>query len=978
MKIVFVKKTVSTAPKTRTEILREANVARSKRAYERGYAVASARDKASFDAAVSETQKLANERESVARQRADAEKEYIRASKAYLRDKQMYRDDYQRQLSQMGKNWSDRERNEYRAALEREYNQRISSSKTAYDNAVAKRNELNSRQTQIDTSIKRNLSIIKSGEYAAQVAQYQSEQDAYVSSARSYQEQAEDIREYNRETKTIAKEKEAVKMRLENARIYQENGKTVYYISGEDGTRVPVSKAVYDKVVADKRKVVIENLNRGTVYGSEYPPGSTEAVGGVYIPKIGVVQIPLALKDVKSDWSKIKGGSGKYGAPKNLEEFFTLSESIPTAIFGEKFFDHAPAMVHIRKSDGLTISQGNTGFLNVPKGTLQAELPEYSESPLELFPAIAAGVAGGFFGMPRFAYKAVKAGGGAVVGTGAMLIGKDSSKYFAPGKEFFSETYTGIKDIGKMTTTRPYTATGQVLGVYAGADIFGKATGKVLTKSYDTVVGAGRKKIIPATIKEKPFFDKWGNVVYMQRYTGIRNLKTLKVAAKKIVSEGKLPTKGSFIKGTKMLWEPEVYGGALGLKTVPKWVFDKGKWTIKEVKTTSFPEAPTVMHATWFRKLGKQYYGLPENWKLPKGAKNAKVFGVHVTPAGDIGNVINPSGIFVSGKGASIYFSRLLGKNAYKESFIFKPGSFVKPRFKYIYSEGIAVSKGAFEKIIYKNRLGGLLGKTKLKEYVFPDLDITKPGITNLPLKKLEVEGINFGNVIPVRSKFKIKLFGRQVLIDEGMLTNLEVGTKIKVSGIKSKVIRPGTSSVIPSPGTSYTTIPRSFRYGYSIGSYKKLPYSFTTSYNRSSKSYKLSSVTSSTKSSKGSSAKKSSSSLSSSMRYPKMSISKMSYTPSYKKSSYKKSYKYKPPYYPSYKSTSIPKKRLFNVNKKTKKLKKQLNIKLLYKDTTKYKPSLVGVLTQRKIKVAPKKTTGFDVRGFVNKPKKNIREVLK
>ena len=66
-----------------------------------------------------------------------------------------------------------------------------------------------------------------------------------------------------------------------------------------------------------------------------------------------------------------------------------------------------------------------------------------------------------------------------------------------------------------------------------------------------------------------------------------------------------------------------------------------------------------------------------------------------------------------------------------------------------------------------------------------------------------------------------------------------------------------------------------------------------------------------------------------------------------------------------------------YKPSKKRGKKQQLKQTKPLYFGKPKYKPSLVGVLQQRKITKAPLKTTGFDVRGIVSKPRKSRKTII-
>jgi len=277
---------------------------------------------------------------------------------------------------------------------------------------------------------------------------------------------------------------------------------------------------------------------------------------------------------------------------------------------------------------------------------------------------------------------------------------------------------------------------------------------------YDIYSTRGMKGYELADFTTKPFV-RTGEPVFMRRYGGFELFSPRSWLE---TYRGYRP--GQFVKRQYRIIDPKVQARMKGKKDVTYWEIDKeGKPTQVKESTTPFPYDKPGTHFDWFTGRGVLEYGTPKRGELPKQYKD---YGFGYSATGKTWGkevLIGEAGQYYSGKGVSARFLRIGDKESPSTAIDLFDEPLVgmdKPK----------VYAGYFEKVkenpaITEVKVPNPYDPTAkpIKKYVFPEE--TGEGILNIPKMKPEVEGVVFGERVPIREESYFKLGGRRVPIEE-------------------------------------------------------------------------------------------------------------------------------------------------------------------------------------------------------------------
>ncbi len=344
--------------------------------------------------------------------------------------------------------------------------------------------------------------------------------------------------------------------------------------------------------------------------------------------------------------------------------------------------------------------------------------------------------------------------------------------------------YFGVKSVKSLVESKtPYEAAtilGEQVPGFLGFEAGNRLGAKSSFALYDIQRTAGMTELKLAPLDLEPF-TRNGQNVYMKRYEGIKLSEP-----SSIINYLKGYEKGQFLERQYRIVAPEVQAAYEG-------VLYKGK------EGASFPYANPSEHLEFFTGKNIAQYGLPKTGELNlPSEKNA--FGYSATGKEIATPEIGEAGQFFSGKGVSIRFLRI--GNKYSYSLIPQTADTLIGRKPQVYAAyAKAIENPGYEiKVPNPYEVGG----KPIKKYIFSEP--TEEGVFNLPLYKREVEGIAYGQRLPIRNEFYFKIGGRRVPIEEdfiipkGIKTDLEINTKGEPQPLQSSVLPSYAKSPISSP----------------------------------------------------------------------------------------------------------------------------------------------------------------------------------
>lgn len=256
-------------------------------------------------------------------------------------------------------------------------------------------------------------------------------------------------------------------------------------------------------------------------------------------------------------------------------------------------------------------------------------------------------------------------------------------------------------------------------------------------------------------LSRKPFIKTEGSEKRLVFYERAEELKLFKPSTWKY--RGYKP--GQFFKREYLLIDPAITARDMGLKEFSSYGIRGGKVAEITGKAANFPYDKPASHLSWFKgEAGgiKQYY-LPKNIDI----KGMEGLGFSATPEQWNTLKIGEAGQYFSGKGISARFLRLGSKY---EDMIIWGGAGAEAKRPAVYAgyfEKVQVNP-AIKEIKVPNPYG--YGKP-IKMYLFSES--TKGNAINLPLMKMEVEGVKFGEQIPISKRFSFKYQGRTIPLIE-------------------------------------------------------------------------------------------------------------------------------------------------------------------------------------------------------------------
>lgn len=302
-------------------------------------------------------------------------------------------------------------------------------------------------------------------------------------------------------------------------------------------------------------------------------------------------------------------------------------------------------------------------------------------------------------------------------------------------------------DVGKLVSGQGITKGEALFDV--GALLLSNV-GKIYNYGEDVVRTRGLSELKLASADAIPFYRN-SEAVFMKRYEGVKITELSSV-----INWAQGYKKGQFIRREYRIIAPEVQryfetGGKVG---------------------TPFPYDKPSTHLEWFKEKNMQEFGLPRRSELPIDVKG-KAYGLSATGKAWTATKIGEAGQYYSGKGASIAFLRL------QEKYAKSLGDITTGSSPTVYA-------GYFDKVIENKALKEIkipnpyepAGKP-IKEYLFSKP--TEEGVLNIPLMKREVEGVVFGERIPIAKREWFRLGGRRVVIEEQAFTKGISKPKIKM-----------------------------------------------------------------------------------------------------------------------------------------------------------------------------------------------------
>jgi len=305
---------------------------------------------------------------------------------------------------------------------------------------------------------------------------------------------------------------------------------------------------------------------------------------------------------------------------------------------------------------------------------------------------------------------------------------------------------------------------GRVTGMAALPFVAAKAP-EVGLRTYDIIRTAGMEKIEMPPINAKGFMRN-GEMVYMRRATGFQLAKP-----KSWIESLQGYKPGQFVKRQYRLIAPEVqsrYEGGPG---------------------TSFPYDKPETHLEWFTKKNMQEYYLPKKSELPFNAKKM-AYGLSATGKEWNTNVIGDAGSYYSGKGISIRFLRIANKRSPQQAGVFDSLFGKKPIVYAGYAKKAVVNPGYEIKVPNPYEPNG----KPIKKYIFSKP--TEKGVFNIPVHKLEVESVAYGEKVPVRRKFYFELGGRRVPIEEHVFRESLSPKELTILNTKQNIKTKTTNSM--------------------------------------------------------------------------------------------------------------------------------------------------------------------------------------
>jgi hypothetical protein len=419
---------------------------------------------------------------------------------------------------------------------------------------------------------------------------------------------------------------------------------------------------------------------------------------------------------------------------------------------------------------------------------------------------------------------------------------------------------------------------------------------------------------------------------------------------------GKNYKPGRFIQRQYRIIDPQVQGAIQGQSYATFWEIKGGKVVQVTRPTTNFPFDKPSTHMDWFVNQNIKQYGLPYGKDLPF-KPSTKGFGYSATGKEWESFLIGESGQFYSGKGVSAKFLRLggssysgSGEGLYPESPIVYAGYFDK-----------VVMNPAYTEIVVPSGTSAKGAKTYIFKKPFYEGQLQVPGY------KLEVEGVVFGERIPVRRKYYFDWMGRKVPIEEQTFVQGLDQFRINKLGGKEAIVTGTQTSVLPTKRPWFQ--PSGLGAGSSYVSVSSRPSIFSSSSPISKSSTSASPIS---KISKVSYSSKPTS------RSSVSSISKISYSPSSVSKISRSSYSSKfsssisssssPPSFSTFRY-GIPAGGLIRGKKKKKKVKRKTAGRL-----PSYKPSLTA-LGLPSVKFKPlKQYSGAEVRRVRKKKKRRVK----
>lgn len=386
----------------------------------------------------------------------------------------------------------------------------------------------------------------------------------------------------------------------------------------------------------------------------------------------------------------------------------------------------------------------------------------------------------------------------------AGKVGERVAVYGAKGAGNVLMTAYGSQMVGESYKTyREFESGNFNKGILMSAGISAEAVGffgeryidKGFSKVKDVYRTRGMTKIEMPDVNAQPFYRKnkagQTEAVYMKRFEGMKFKEP-----KTWVQAMQGYKKGQFTKRQYRLVAPEVQA-----------MYEGGKGT-------TFPYDDPSKHYNWFVNKNVAEFGVPRKSQLPQNVRSKKGFGYSATGQAWDTLEIGEAGQYYSGKGISIRFLRLEGK--YSNSNNIFDGMIGKKPIVYAgYFSDVKTNPGYEVKVPNPYDSSG----KPIKKYVFQNP--TQQGTLYLPGYKREVEGIMYGQRMPVRKQFYFELGGRRIPIEEQTFIdamNKNKANKFK-NGKKTKVITQPQYSYLPEIPTSqaYSNVLSSFNSFYGV-----------------------------------------------------------------------------------------------------------------------------------------------------------------
>ena len=629
--------------------------------------------------------------------------------------------------------------------------------------------------------------------------------------------------------KTLTEEEEIQKTKERIADVIKKGGKISYTPEGVIVTKAGYPAEVYERMDRDYKEQLAKVLYEGgKVY---YTPSGTiveekrqETLGGAFGLELGMV-----------------GALGKTTEAKKLYE--AGKEIFPLELGMVEAFGKTEEGKKTKEFGGKVVK-----YLTTPP-----EYPKYSE-----YQGVGGAIEGGFETFKYYGLKPFSEGKKLVYATGEAIeqisttdnrltqtlsaLGVGINVPYAYQEQVTRGTIYGIGALTKGVSTvlpetfadlgmwyvfpKVYKVAPTLIGSYVGYTGTKTALNKELSEEErvgGAIIGAlgftgafmevggkglnvwetkGKKNLPLASYDTKPFWKpSIGKKVYMKRYKGVDIMEP------STWLQSFKYKKGQFIQRQYKLMPAEVQARIEGLNEVTYYDVTKSNKVIKITKPTEpFPFDKPSKHAEWFKKYGKEEFGLINQAEIIKlmGGEYAG-FGYSATGQVIKGTGIYPTGQYYSGKGISPYFLRMGGESGYSSPLDFFTFSMKRPR----------VYAGYFKKVVenpaireIRVKLEGTKKPVKMYLYKNP----IKKGELQISLKKQEVEGQVFGERIPLRKNFYFKFKGYRIpIIEETFVEGLTPKQFAKLGGKKAIISEPSYSSLYAD--IRYPKVPPKFKY---------------------------------------------------------------------------------------------------------------------------------------------------------------------